>query len=95
MIRRYLWRHPSGISGLCSESIFLPSGLVGDRQLVCAFDHDLISLPGHASKSAIGVHQVEAVVAVVHELIPGAQIQERLNAQKNRSAGNDKEQSIH
>jgi len=95
MVGRNLRRCTAGISGFCFESIFPPVRLVRNERVIGAFNDDFVPFLCNAAECSVSVHQMEAVLAVVHELIPGAQIQERLNAQKNRSAGNDKEQSIH
>src|SRR5215470_5484053 len=84
VIRRYLRRHSTWISRLCFEGIFLPLRLIADCRAVRAFDHNFVSFPGNASKCAVGVHQMETVVAVIHELSLGKEIQYWLNAQNDR-----------
>src|SRR5207248_5421869 len=94
MIWRDLRRPSSWFAGLRSELVFPPLGQWGSYELIRSLNHDLIALPADASKCAIGIHQMEAVVAIVHELISGDEIQQWLDTKQNRQAAKYVQQCV-
>src|SRR4051812_11059804 len=100
VVRRDLWWSAARIAGLADELILLPVvlvGRVGRRPL----DHDLVSLAADAAEGAVGVDEVIAVEAVVHQLAAAEQVPDRPVAedrdgdgQRDRRAGEENRRRI-
>ena len=87
VVRRDLGRSASRVARLGFEGVFAPLRGGSDDAIGGAFDDDLVALAADLAEGAVGSNEMEGVVAVIHHLVRGDEIESGLDAQGHGSGG--------
>ena len=71
------------VSRLGLEPVLAPLGVEAEHAIAGSLHHNFVALPADVAERAIGIHQVKWVVAIVHYLVFGQQVEHRLNAEQH------------
>ena len=69
------------IARLGFEFVFLPLRVAGDERVLSSFKNDFVAFAANRSERAVGIHEIERIIRIIHQLPAGNEIEHRGDAQ--------------